>query len=127
MTDILIVEDNINNLKLLERRLKLNKLTFQSAMDGNSGLKMLTEFRPKLVLLDINLPDIDGYQFYQCMKIDDNTKDIPVIAVTANAMSEDEQKVLAAGMNGYVSKPVDFKILIAKINTLIDKENSKSP
>ena len=89
------------------------------AVDGKQGLDMATSETPELILLDMSLPVMDGWEVAGHLKADDNLKAIPVIALTAHAMSGDREKALEAGCDEYDTKPVEFKRLLEKINTML--------
>ncbi len=112
---ILLVEDNEMNLDMLSRRLRRKKFEVLVAEDGQAGIEVATAEQPDLVLMDMSLPVLDGWEATRRLKADPATRDIPVIALTAHAMSEDRQKALAAGCDDYDTKPVEFKRLLRKI------------
>jgi CheY-like chemotaxis protein len=90
------------------------------AANGNDGLALVSKERPDLVLMDLNLPDIDGWEVTRRLKADPQTADIPVIALTAHAMSGDRERALAAGCDEFDTKPVDFERLLQKMKSLLD-------
>jgi len=106
---ILIVEDNPLNLELARDILEGAGYEVLSAMQAREGMRIARDEQPDLVLLDIRLPDLDGMQTVKLLKEDASTKDIPVVALTAQAMRGDEQQALAAGFDGYISKPIDTR------------------
>lgn len=109
MAKILIIEDNLTNMELT--RLLLHKIghTVLCACDAETGLDMVKTDRPELILMDINLPGMDGLQATAILKQDSQTRDIPVIALSALAMKGDEERMLAAGCDDYIPKPLDYK------------------
>ena len=115
MKKILVIEDNEINQDLLVRRLKKKGYEVESAFDGESGLQKITSSQPDLVLLDMNLPKMDGWQVATACKKSDLTKHIPIIALTAHAMQGDREKALAAGCDDYEAKPIAFDELMKKI------------
>jgi CheY-like chemotaxis protein len=119
MAKILIVEDNELNLDMLARRLERKGYEVISAVDGNQGLYMATADHPDLILMDMSLPGIDGWEATQRIKADPETSSIPVIALTAHAMVGDREKSLQAGCDDYDTKPVEFKRLLQKIENLL--------
>ena len=119
MAHILIVEDNEMNADMLSRRLRRRGFEVSHAMDGEEGISMVRELEPDLVLMDLNLPRLDGWEATRRIKADDGTKGIPVIALTAHAMQGDEEKALEAGCDDYDTKPVNFKRLLEKIQNLL--------
>ena len=119
MPKLLLVEDNEMNRDMLSRRLIKKGFEVVMAFDGKQGLDMATSETPELILLDMSLPVMDGWEVAGHLKADDNLKDIPVIALTAHAMSGDREKALEAGCDEYDTKPVEFKRLLEKINTML--------
>ncbi len=118
MKKILIVEDVEMNRDLLVQLLEDNYELVEAA-DGRQGLASIKSEAPDLVLLDISLPEMDGYEVTRAVRADDAIKDIPIIAVTAHAMAGDEEKALEAGCNDYLTKPIDEEELWAKVEKLI--------
>ncbi|MBL8704794.1 MAG: response regulator [Rhodospirillales bacterium] len=121
MTKILLVEDNEMNRDMLSRRLIRKGYEVVMAMDGQQGVAMASSERPDLILMDMSLPVIDGWEATRQVKAGDATKAIPVIALTAHAMSGEREKCLAAGCDEYDTKPVEFNRLIEKIVALLAK------
>ena len=115
MTKILIVEDNEMNRDMLSRRLERKGYEIEIAVDGEEGLSMMRNNKPDLVLMDMGLPVLDGWQATTQAKEDPELKDIPIIALTAHALETDRQKALAAGADDFDTKPVDIKRLLEKI------------
>lgn len=118
MIKILLVEDNEMNRDMLLRRLQRKGFEVETAVDGAEGIEKATSGKPALVLMDMNLPVIDGWEATRRLKADPATAAIPIIGLTAHAMSGDKEKVLAAGCNDYDTKPVDFQRLLEKIAAL---------
>jgi len=116
---ILYVEDNEDNVYVVEQRLTRAGYTVLVAADGERGLVMTAAELPDLVLMDLSLPGIDGWEVTRRLKSAPATKHIPIIALTAHAMTGDREKALAAGCDDYDSKPVDFARLRAKIEALL--------
>jgi CheY-like chemotaxis protein len=104
---ILYVEDNFDNRILIKRVLEAEGYTVLEAGSGLEGLKQAHTGSPDLILMDINLPDVDGYECTRRLRAHEPTKDIPILALTANVLEGDKQKALSAGCNGYISKPID--------------------
>ncbi len=119
MAKILLVEDNEMNRDMLSRRLERKGHEVLLAVDGKSGVEMVREHAPDLVLMDMSLPVLDGWEATRQLKGDDATRHIPVIALTAHAMSSDRGKALEAGCDDYDTKPVELPRLLAKIDTLV--------
>ena len=117
MATILIVEDNVTNMKLSTFLLESADYTVLAATNAESGLTLARSQRPDLILMDIHLPGMDGLEATALLKADEATRGIPVIALTALAMKGDEQRILAAGCDGYIAKPLDYKEFLAMINT----------
>ena len=118
MIKILLVEDNEDNRDMLSRRLERKGFIVSLAIDGLDGIKKAKENMPALILMDMSLPIMDGWQATRTLKSDPETKNIPVIALTAHAMSSDRNKAMEAGCDDYDTKPVDFKRLLDKIEKL---------
>jgi len=121
---ILIIEDNEMNTELLRRRLEKRGFHVLAEQDGRNLKVLLEQFHPDLILMDLSLPDRDGWELTQEIKSQESTAQIPIIAVTAHAMVGDREKALAAGCDDYESKPVDFPVLIDKIESLLRKKKS---
>ena len=119
MLKILLVEDNEMNRDMLSRRLERKGFSVIIAIDGQAGINMATSESPDLILMDLSLPVIDGWEATRQIKANPATQSIPVIALTAHAMAGDEQKALEAGCDEYDTKPVDLKRLLAKIDSLL--------
>jgi CheY-like chemotaxis protein len=120
MPKLLLVEDNEMNRDMLSRRLIKKGFEVVMAVDGKQGLDMATSEAPELILLDMSLPVMDGWEVAGHLKSDDKLKNIPVIALTAHAMAGDREKALEAGCDEYDTKPIEFKRLLEKINTMLD-------
>jgi len=116
---ILYVEDNDDNAYVVRNRLGRAGFTVLVAVDGEQGLAMALAERPDLVLMDLSLPVLDGWEATRRLKTTPETKDIPVIALSAHAMVGDREKALAAGCDDYDMKPIDFLRLRAKIDALV--------
>lgn len=119
MIRLLLVEDNEMNRDMLTRRLKRKGFTIESAGDGEEALQKIAASPPDLVLMDMNLPVRNGWSTCRELRANEATKDLPIIALTAHAMAEDEQKAREAGCNDYTTKPIDFPLLLAKIDKLL--------
>lgn len=121
MAKILLVEDNEMNRDMLGRRLEKRGYQVAIAADGPTGLALARSGSPDLILMDMSLPGIDGWEASRQLKADPATSPIPIIALTAHAMAEDREKALAAGCNEYETKPVELTSLLAKIEALLPK------
>jgi two-component system, cell cycle response regulator DivK len=119
MAKILLVEDNEMNRDMLSRRLQRKGYEVVLALDGQSGVEMTQTQGPDLVLMDMSLPVLDGWEATRRLKADAATKNIPVIALTAHAMSNDRERALEAGCDDYDTKPVELPRLLAKIDALL--------
>ena len=120
MSKILLVEDNEMNRDMLSRRLQRKGFDVVMAVDGQAGVDMASTENPDLILMDLSLPVIDGWEATRRIKADAATQQIPVIALTAHAMAGDEQKALEAGCDDYDTKPVELPRLLDKIDTLLN-------
>lgn len=116
---ILLVEDNDMNRDMLSRRLSRRGYVIVTAVDGQVALDMVVSAQPRLVLLDMSLPVIDGWEVTRRLKADAHTRAIPVIALTAHAMAEDRERALAAGCDDFDTKPVDLERLLGKMRALL--------
>ena len=119
MPKILLVEDNEMNRDMLSRRLVRNGFEVVIAVDGGQGVTMATSEKPDLILMDMSLPVIDGWEATRRVKADPATQAIPVIALTAHAMADDKEKALAAGCDDFDTKPVELPRLLEKIQALL--------
>jgi len=116
---ILLVEDNEMNRDMLSRRLERQGYEITNAVDGQEGVKKAVEIKPDLILMDMSLPVLSGWDATRQLKSMDETKQIPVIALTAHAMEGDKEKALEAGCNDYDTKPVELPRLLQKIQQLL--------
>jgi CheY-like chemotaxis protein len=116
---LLLVEDNALNRDMLSRRLRRAGFDIIVATDGQEALSLIRDEDPALVLLDMNLPLVDGWTVCRETRATPQTADIPIIALTAHAMSEDRERALAAGCDDYATKPIDFPQLLQKIRSLL--------
>ena len=121
MARILIIEDNPANMELAAFILKSAGHTVLAATDAEAGLSLARLERPGLILMDIQLPGIDGLEATALLKRDDATRAIPVIALTALAMKGDEERIRAAGCDGYIAKPIRYKDVLATIATQLTR------
>jgi CheY-like chemotaxis protein len=108
---ILIVDDNATNLKLVAYLMKANGYEVDTALEAGAALAAIERHRPDVILMDIQLPGIDGLELTRRLKADPHTRDIVIIAVTAYAMKGDQDKALAAGCDDYITKPIDTRAL----------------
>ena len=119
MAKILVVEDNEINRDMVVRRLQRRGFTVVSAVDGQQGVDMTRSEKPDLILMDMSLPVVDGWEATRQIKSDPDIKHIPIIGLTAHAMVGDRDKAIQAGCNDYATKPVEFEKLVGLINRLI--------
>ncbi len=124
MARILLVEDNEMNRDMLSRRLERRGYEILMATDGVEGVRMARSQAPDLILMDMSLPMLDGWEATRQIKADEKTGSIPVIALTAHAMSGDREKALEAGCDDYDTKPIELPRLLSKIEALLEKESS---
>ena len=116
--NVLLIEDNELNRDMLTRRLERKEFIVSCAEDGQSGIDMAKNEMPDIILLDLSLPVIDGWNVARQLKADTNTKNIPIIALTAHAMKGDREKALDAGCDDYDTKPVNLEGLLDKMHKL---------
>ena len=119
---ILIVEDNEKNRKLVRDVLTYTGYRLAEAETGEEGVRLAKALRPDLVLMDIQLPGINGIAALGQIRDDPTIRDTPVIAVTASAMTQDRQKIMAAGFDGYQSKPINVKDFLAAVRAMLDQK-----
>ncbi len=119
MSKILLVEDNYRNRNMLSRRLERRNYEVVIALDGESGLALAASEAPDLILMDMSLPILDGWEATRRLKADAATQHIPVIALTAHAMSSDRDKALEAGCDDYDTKPIELPRLLEKMEALL--------
>jgi two-component system, cell cycle response regulator DivK len=121
MATILVVEDNPTNMTLAVFLLQSAGHTVLSATDAEAGLTLAREGQPNLILMDIQLPGMDGLAATALLKRDDATRAIPVIALTALAMKGDEERIRAAGCDGYIAKPMGYREFLATVSAQLDR------
>jgi len=124
MARILIVEDNDMNWDMLSRRLERRGYDVTRALDGRQGVTAAQTRPPDLILMDMGLPVMDGWEASRVLKSAPETRGIPIIGLTAHAMAEDRQKVIEAGCDDYETKPLDLARLLVKIEALLGKSGS---
>jgi CheY-like chemotaxis protein len=105
----MIVDDNLTNLKLASELLEIEGFEVCRCVDAESAMKALDQFRPDLILMDLALPGIDGLQLTRSLKAEEKTKSIKIVALTASAMKGDKERILSAGCDGYIAKPIDTR------------------
>ena len=119
MTTALIIEDNVDNMALVSFILEQSGYATVKAVTGEEGLHAAVEHSPDVVLLDVQLPDIDGYEVLRRLRSSAQTAALPVIAVTSYAMSGDRESLIAAGCNGYIEKPINPDAMIEELEKVI--------
>jgi len=127
VSTILVVEDNENNLMLVRDVLELKGYTVLAAMTGAEGIRLAVEASPDLILMDIQLPDIDGITALAQIRATQSAKNIPVLAVSASAMPEDRHKIAASGFEAYITKPLNMKSLLQTVERYVGKSQREHP
>jgi CheY-like chemotaxis protein len=127
MSKILLVEDNEMNRDMLSRRLERRGFKVLFAVDGEEGVNMAKSECPDIILMDMNMPVLDGWEASRRIKAHPPTAAIPIVALTAHAMTGDREKTLAAGCDDYDTKPVEFDRLMGKITALLEKNSAALP
>ncbi|MEZ4513753.1 MAG: response regulator [Chloroflexota bacterium] len=117
---VLYIEDNEDNRKLVNRILRAAGITVDLVPDGKTGLKRVESELPDLILVDINLPEIDGYTVVRELRKTYDQKQLPILALTAHALKDDQEKCIAAGCNGYIAKPIDVDSLPEQILSYLE-------
>jgi two-component system cell cycle response regulator DivK len=117
---ILIVEDNEKNLKLARDVLRFHKFRTIEAPDGETGVRLAAEQQPQLILMDIQMPGIDGIEALRQIRADERTKGIPTVALTASVMSGDRERFDEAGFDGFIAKPIDIKTFPDLVRTHLE-------
>ena len=126
MTKVLLVEDNEMNRDMLSRRLTRRGFDVVFAVDGKQGVALARSEKPDIILMDMSLPVMDGWEATRCVKADDATRSVPVIGLTAHAMSGDREKAIEAGCDDYDTKPVELPRLLQKIEALLSRRGEPS-
>ncbi len=122
---ILVIEDNELNMKLVKELISIGKYGMPEANDAESGIQQIRDQRPDLVLMDIQLPGMDGLSATKIIKEDPALKDIPIIGLTSYAMQGDEEKALAAGCTGYITKPIDTRKFLETVSEYLKDDEHK--
>jgi two-component system, cell cycle response regulator DivK len=126
MPKILLVEDNETNIDMLSRRLRNKGYHVVTALDGGQGHLLARSENPDLILMDISLPTMDGWEVTRLLKSSEATRHIPIIALTAHALITDREKAREAGCDDYETKPIDFGRLSKKIDKLLDEKLARN-
>ena len=116
---VLVIEDHEDNRRIVRDLITASGYDLLEASTGEEGIELATKEKPDIILMDIQLPGMDGYEVTRRIKSDTSLKDIPIIAVTSYALSGDDQKAFAAGCDGYVTKPFSPRLLLAKIREFL--------
>jgi two-component system cell cycle response regulator DivK len=124
-TKILYIEDNLENRTLVKRVLEAEGYVVLEADDGPSGLRIIEEEIPALILMDINLPEIDGYEVTTQLRQMEVLDNVPIVALTANVLRGDRERSLDAGCDGYIQKPIDVDLLPAQIGAFLRQAQRK--
>lgn len=125
MPRILVVEDNQENRDALTRRLERRGFDVLFAPDGKVGIDLARSEKPDLILMDLNMPEVDGWEATRRLKAEPELKEVPVIALTAHAMTGDRERALEAGCTDYHTKPIEFPKLLAQIETVLQNRTSQ--
>lgn len=127
MPKVLVVEDNKDNVKIITYALRRSGYEVIWAERGEEGVDLTLKERPLFILMDINLPGIDGIESTKRIREAEAIRDIPIIAINAHAMSGDMERIIAAGCNGYLEKPIDPITLVTRIHTIIGLDAHENP
>lgn len=127
MTKILCIEDNLRNMRLVQKMLAGTPHTFLEASSGTTAKEMIATQEPDIILLDINLPDVDGTQIATWVKTTPELAHIPIIALTANAMHGDKERFLGGGCDAYIAKPITRRELLDTIRELLKPRDIDNP
>lgn len=122
---ILVIEDNEKNLYLFTYILQNNQYEVYTALSGTEGIKKAKEVQPDIILVDIQLPEVDGFKVILTLREDENLKDITIIAVTSYAMPGDRETILSSGADGYIQKPIDPLNFVSEIEAIYQQKNSE--
>ncbi|MEE9200244.1 MAG: response regulator [Candidatus Brocadiales bacterium] len=123
MKTVLVIEDNVDNMELISLILEKNGYKVLKAETGQQGFDMALEARPDFIILDIQLPDMDGLEVLRKIRSSEIDSGIPVIAMTSYAMVGDREKMMAAGCNGYIEKPIDLEKVIGQIREILGEKS----
>lgn len=121
---VLIIDDEPDNIDVVVVCLEFQNATAKSATGGAEAIDILQEFQPTFILLDLTMPGIDGWELHQRIRAEPKTSHIPIIALTAHAMEGDKERVLAAGFNGYISKPIEVLTFVDTVRAILALRDS---
>lgn len=124
---VLLVDDEPDNLEVVAETLRFYGLTVRTARDGVEGLEALGEFTPDLVLLDLSMPKMDGWEMRQRIKFNPATANIPVVALSAHAMAGDKERAIQSGFDGYITKPVNIATILKDLSETLDENYKPQP
>lgn len=124
---VLVVDDTPDNLTVVKTALQFQGAQVRTATNGEDGLEMLKTFRPTVILMDIRMPRMNGWEMLKAVRENPDMNDLPVIAITAYAMDSDREAVMAAGFDGYISKPFDLFTIAGEIERTVNHAMSKHP
>jgi len=124
---VLLVDDEPDNMELVAETLRFFGLTVRTAKDGVEGLEVLKEFTPDLVLLDLSMPKMDGWEMRQRIKSNPATANVPVVALSAHAMAGDKERAIEGGFDGYLTKPVNIATILADLKATLDENYKPQP
>jgi CheY-like chemotaxis protein len=122
---VLVVEDDSDNRDVISEVLRFFRITFKTAEDGVDGLQVMEDFTPNLILLDLSMPRMDGWDLFARLKVDEKLRDIPVVALTAHAMPDDKKRVMDTGFDGYIKKPINVTTLIRDLVNALQQTDAK--
>jgi len=120
--EVLVVDDEPDNLAVVTDVLEFYGMTVKAANNGEEGLETLQKFVPTIILLDLSMPKMDGWEMLKRVKAEPALQTVPVVALTAHAMSEDKKRVLAAGFDGYLKKPIEVSTLIEDLRAALEQD-----
>jgi two-component system, cell cycle response regulator DivK len=123
---VLIVDDVFDNISIAEAVLLFNHAKVKHAINGREGLDMIEDYKPNLILLDLSMPEMNGWEMHKALQQSTDTASIPVIALTAHAMQGDKEKVMEAGFDGYIAKPFSVTTLVDEIKDILKTLNMKA-
>ena len=123
---VLLVDDEPDNVEVMTETLEHNGMTIQSASNGQLGLQILQHFHPDLILLDLSMPVMDGWQALRHIKANSSWEGIPVVGISAHAIHGDKERALAAGFDGYLTKPINVRTLIGDLRQALSKYPGKT-
>lgn len=124
--NVIVVDDEPDNIGVIELVLQFNSAKVQTAGSGPECLKLLESEIPSMLLIDVQMPVMSGYELLEIIRQDNRLSDVPVIAITAHAMSGDAERIAEAGFDGYIPKPVNVMSLVDELNTILEKRNTNS-